>query len=70
MVRYVVSNYPYAAKDVTCGESPYKDLFLMPDRFEEFERFDVPAKTLRPVWISIDIPQSAGAGVYTGKVVV
>ena len=70
MVRYVVSNYPYAAKDVTCGESPYKNLFLMPDRFEEFERFDVPAKTLRPVWISIDIPQSAGAGVYTGKVVV
>lgn len=70
MVRYIVSNYPYAAKDVTCGESPYKDLFLMPDRFEEFERFDVPAKTLRPVWISIDIPQSAGAGVYTGKVVV
>jgi hypothetical protein len=33
MVHYVVSNYPYGAKDVTCGASPYKDLYLMPDRF-------------------------------------
>jgi len=67
-VGYVISNYPYAAKDATCGESPYKDIYLMPDRFESFERFDLPGKTVRPVWLSIDIPQTAAAGVYTGTV--
>lgn len=66
MVHYVVSNYPYGAKDVTCGASPYKDLYLMPDRFENFDRFELPGKTTRPVWISIDIPAGTAAGVYTG----
>jgi hypothetical protein len=68
MVHYVVSNYPYGAKDVTCGASPYKDLYLMPDRFENFDRFELPGKTTRPVWISIDIPAGTAAGVYTGTV--
>lgn len=68
MVRYVVSNYPYGAKDVTCGASPYKNLFLMPDRFESFDRFDLPGKTLRPVWLSLDIPAGTEAGVYTGTI--
>src|SRR5687767_14641348 len=40
LVRYVIGNYPYGAKDVTCGASPYKNLYLMPDRFETFDRFD------------------------------
>ncbi|HKO81117.1 MAG TPA: hypothetical protein VJU78_12015, partial [Chitinophagaceae bacterium] len=56
MVRYVTGNYPYGTKDATCGESPHKNLFLMPDRFESFDRFDVPGKTIRPVWVSLDIP--------------
>lgn len=68
MVRYVVSNYPYAAKDVTCGESPYDDLYLMPDRFEDFERFDLPGRTVRPVWITIDIPPTSVAGSYKGEI--
>ncbi|HWJ91205.1 MAG TPA: hypothetical protein VNR87_08820, partial [Flavisolibacter sp.] len=28
LVRYVVSNYPYGAKDATCGVSEYKNLYL------------------------------------------
>ncbi len=68
MVRYVTGNYPYGAKDVTCGASPYKDLYLMPDRFESFDRFDLPGKTVRPVWLSIDIPAATDAGVYTGTI--
>jgi hypothetical protein len=68
MVHYVVSNYPYGAKDVSCGASPYKGLYLMPDRFENFDRFELPGKTTRPVWISIDIPAGTAAGVYTGTV--
>lgn len=68
MVRYVVSNYPYAARDVTCGETPYKQLYLMPDRFETFERFELPGKTVRPLWLSIDVPAATAAGVYNGTI--
>ena len=68
MVRYVIGNYPYGAKDVTCGGSPYKNLYLMPDRFEAFERFDLPGKTIRPVWFSFNIPPQADPGVYNGTV--
>src|SRR5688572_26150879 len=67
-VCYVMSNYPYNAKGFDCGPSPYKNAFLMPDRFEPFDRFDVPAKTVRPVWLSANIPSDAQAGVYTGTV--
>jgi hypothetical protein len=68
MVRYVVGNYPYGAKDATCGSSHYNELFLMPDRFEEFERFDVPGKSVRPVWLSVNIPAGTAPGPYTGNI--
>ena len=68
MIRYVVSNYPYNAKNVDCGATPYKDIYLMPDRFEKYERFDLPGKTVRPVWLSIDIPSTTEAGVYQAAV--
>jgi len=68
MVRYVIANYPYGAKNVTCGESPYPNLYLLPDRFESFDRFDVPGKSVRPVWLSLDIPAGTQAGEYTGTI--
>lgn len=66
MVRYVIGNYPYGAKDVTCSTSPYKNLYLMPDRFEPFDRFDLPGKTVRPVWLSFNIPAQTESGTYEG----
>lgn len=68
MVRYVISNFPYAVKDATCGASSYKDVYLMPDRFEEFDRFDVPGRTVRPVWLSLDVPPGTEAGIYNGTI--
>jgi hypothetical protein len=68
MVRYVVSNYPYNAADAICDVSPYKNIYLMPDRFEAFERFDLPGRTVRPVWVSLDIPPTAEAGIYNGTI--
>jgi hypothetical protein len=68
LIRYVISNYPYKEKKADCGPSPYKHGFLMPDRFESFERFDVPAKTVRPVWLSYNIPADAEAGIYEGTI--
>jgi hypothetical protein len=68
LVRYVVSNYPYGARDATCGASHYKNLYLMPDRFEPFERFDLPGKTVRPVWLCIDVPAATTPGTYKGTI--
>jgi hypothetical protein len=67
-VCYVLANYPYGSNEAVCGETPYKNAFLMPDRFESFDRFDIPGKTVRPVWLSVNIPASAQAGTYTGVV--
>jgi len=70
MVRYVLANYPYGASNVTCGDSPYKNGFLMPDRFETFDRFNVPGKTVRPVWLSLNIPGNVQPGRYKGIITV
>jgi hypothetical protein len=67
-VCYVLANYPYGSPEAVCGETPYNNAYLMPDRFESFDRFDVPAKTVRPVWISCNIPSNIEAGIYTGSV--
>ncbi len=68
MVRYVMANYPYGSKEAVCGETPYKNGFLFPDRFESFERFDLPGKTVRPIWMSLNIPADAEPGMYAGNV--
>ncbi|MGZ3846099.1 MAG: glycoside hydrolase domain-containing protein [Flavisolibacter sp.] len=68
LVRYVIANYPYGAKDATCGTSEYKSLFLMPDRFDDLDRFDLPAKTTRPIWLSLDIPPNTTPGDYNGSI--
>ncbi len=68
MVRYVISNYPYNAKEVTCGEGPVDRAYLMPDKLEAFDRFDIPGKTIRPVWFSADIPAATLPGIYSGTI--
>lgn len=68
LVRYVLANYPYGSKEAICGTSPYNNGYLMPDRFEEFERFDLPGKSARPVWMSINVPSNTVAGIYKGKI--
>jgi hypothetical protein len=70
MVRYVLANYPYGANDAVCGNTPYKNGFLMPDRFESFDWFDVPGNTVRPVWLALDLPANTDPGLYSGNIVV
>jgi hypothetical protein len=65
LVRYVLSNFPYQAKGFTCdvtNQAPY----LMPDRLEALERFALPGRTVRPMWLVIDIPLEAKPGAYHG----
>jgi hypothetical protein len=68
LVRYVLANYPYGSKEAVCGPSPYTSGYLMPDRFEAFDRFDLPGKSARPVWVSINVPSGAAAGIYKGVI--
>lgn len=68
LVRYVISNYEYGAREVTCGDGPVDKAFLMPDRLESFDRFELAGRTVRPIWFSIDIPSNATAGVYEGNI--
>ncbi len=72
LVRYVISNYPYGAREVTCGVGPVDKAYLMPDRLVPmsigFDRFELPGKTVRPVWVSIDIPSNTTAGLYSGQI--
>src|SRR5207302_9347469 len=70
LVRYVVSNYPYGANEVSCGATDSNPPYLMPDRLEPFQRFDLPASTVRPIWLSLDIPATTPAGVYRGTIAV
>jgi hypothetical protein len=66
MVRYVLSDYPYGAQAQRC-EAKADAAWLMPDRLESFERFDLPARTVRPIWVSIDIPETTEPGAYAGE---
>ncbi len=43
---------------------------IAPDMLDSLSRFDMEARTARPVWISLEIPADAAAGTYTTEVVV
>src|SRR2546427_12067899 len=68
LVRYVVSNYPYGANEVSCGATDSNPPYLMPDRLEAFQRFDLPGRSVRPIWLSLDIPAGTPAGLYRGTI--
>src|SRR5450759_1451804 len=67
MVRYVVSDLPYGATNFSC-DAVKDTAWLMPDRFETFERFDLPGRTVRPVWIAFEIPKTSEHGEYSGTI--
>lgn len=43
---------------------------LSPDMLDDLKKFDVEAKKVRPVWISVDIPADAKPGTYTTRVTI
>ncbi|HEB61388.1 MAG TPA: DUF4091 domain-containing protein [Phycisphaeraceae bacterium] len=46
------------------------DRVLVPDVIDPIMRLDIPAKSVRPVWLSINIPRDVSAGDYTGRLTV
>lgn len=43
---------------------------IAPDMLDTLSRYDMPARTVRPVWVSLEIPQDADAGIYKAVVTV
>lgn len=44
--------------------------YLAPDMLDTLAVFDMAARTARPVWVTIDVPSDAAAGVYRGKITI
>lgn len=54
-----------------CGYRPDKTLFdsvLVADRIEPIRTLRYEARTVRPAWVSFDVPRDATPGVYKGRV--
>ncbi|WP_255498621.1 glycoside hydrolase domain-containing protein [Dysgonomonas sp. ZJ709] len=64
-VRYVMTDI----FEPGCGYRKPEDFpaSLTADMLDNLECFNIDAKTARPVWLTVSIPQSAKAGIYTGK---
>ncbi|MDR2956200.1 MAG: DUF4091 domain-containing protein [Prevotella sp.] len=67
-VRYVMTD-EFAAG---CGYRKPEDFAasLAADMLDNIDCIDLPAKTVRPVWVTVSIPEAAEAGTYKGKLIV
>lgn len=65
-VRYVVTDEFGAG----CGHRKPEDFpaSLAPDMLDNLASFDMQGKTVRPIWLTIKVPQFAVAGTYKSKV--
>lgn len=63
-VRYTIADDMKASPKFKKGGPT----IIAPDMLDSLSRFDMEARTARPVWVTIDVPQGAQAGVYTSKV--
>ena len=46
------------------------DPVIAPDMLDSLSRFDMEARTVRPVWVTVDVPQDAAPGIYKTNVTV
>lgn len=67
-VRYTIADK--GGNDCRCERGPKHATILVPDMLDTLEFFSMDAETVRPVWITVKIPQDAQPGVYRTSVVV
>ena len=48
----------------------HKGTTLQPDMLDSLPHFDIAARTVRPVWMSISVPQDATEGLYKSELVI
>ncbi len=66
-VKYVLSDW-FEPVHPCGGRKAGEPSRLMPDLLDEAPSLTVAACTSRPVWITVEIPRDAPAGIYTGEV--
>lgn len=72
-MRYVMTDELNKDGKGGCGYRPDKtayDSLLVADRIDPIATMSYEAKTVRPIWISIDIPRDAAPGLYKGSITV
>lgn len=70
-VRYVMTDELNKDKRGTCGYRPDHTVFdssMVADIIDIQETLSLKAKSVRPVWFTIRVPQEAVPGIYRGKV--
>ena len=67
-VRYTLADV--GGPDCRCERGPLHAQQLVPDMIDSLKVFNMESRTVRPVWVTINIPQDAEPGVYTTEVVV
>lgn len=65
-VRYVMTD-EFAEG---CGHRKPEDFAssLSPDLLDDLDQFDIPARTARPVWLTVPIPKHLDAGTYRAEI--
>ncbi len=67
-VRYTLADR--GGYDCRCERGPQHESILVPDMLDTLDVFNIEAKSVRPVWVSIQIPQDATPGIYTTEITV
>ena len=70
VVKYIITDQFLNEKSGSCGPRGNEKVpsHLSPDLIEECDRFISESPGTRPVWISVDIPSNASAGIYSGEI--
>ena len=67
-VRYTLADV--GGPDCRCERGPLHAHQLVPDMIDTLKVFNMDPRTVRPVWVTIDIPADAEPGVYQTEIVV
>lgn len=67
-VRYTLADK--GGSDCRCERGPLHESQLVPDMIDTLKVFNMDSETVRPVWVTINIPQDARPGTYMSEVVV
>lgn len=67
-VRYTIADK--SDPKCVCPRPQDHPAILQPDMLDSLDRFDMAPRTTRPVWITIDVPTDAPAGIYRSQITV
>ncbi len=67
-VRYTIADK--GGMNCRCEKGPVNETILVPDMIDSLKTFNMEACTVRPVWVTINIPHDAEPGVYRTEVMV